>query len=311
MKRFPELIFTLAIVFLMSSCVTMPRPKKGAKEQGPTETEKIQQKLTVITKVMADINIQVEEMERKIETLQGKIEENSYYSSGAVEKLKHLDALENLANLAKLKQISSDLSILNSLMVELDVQNQQTSEKLRDQIEEATAQLSMRINEIGRLVKPDVASPAKVRKRRILPIPSSLTAENLYQSANAWFLRGNYDQAEAEFSEYVNRYPETDLSDNSQYWKAVSVTRQNRPADAVKAFMELVRSYPRSNKAPVALWRVADIQIKTGELDEAVFTLENLRAAYPDSVEATQVEQKLQDIQALQERLERQESKKE
>jgi len=304
MKRFPELIFALALVFLLSSCATMQRPKKSAEEQGPTEAEKIQKKLTVITKVLADINIQVEDMERKIETLQGKIEESSYYSSGAIKELRHLDALKKLKNLDKLKQISSDISILNSLMVEVDTQNRQKAEALHDQIEEATAQISMQINDLSRRLKPETAPPAKVQRRRILPIPSSLSAENLYQSANAWLLRGNYAQAEAEFSEYVKRYPITDLSDNSLYWKAVSITRQNRPADAVKTFMELVRSYPRSNKAPIALWRVAEIQIKIGEMDEAVFTLENLRGAYPDSVEATQVEQKLQEIQALQERLE-------
>jgi len=304
MKRFPELIFTLAIIFLLSSCVTMPRPKKSAEEQGPTEIEKIDKKLTTITKDLADINIQVGDMERKIETLQGKIEENSYYASGAIEKLKHLDALDNLKNLEKLKQMSSDISILNSLMVEADTQNRQKAETLRDQIEEATAQLSMQINDLSRRLKPDTTPPAKKHRRRILPIPSSLSAENLYQSANAWMLRGNYAQAEAEFSEYVKKYPKTDLSDNSQYWKAVSIARQNRPADAVKAFMELVRDYPLSNKAPVALWRIAEIQIKMGKMDEAVFTLENLREAYPDSVEATQVEQKLQEIQALQDRLE-------
>jgi TolA-binding protein len=96
-------------------------------------------------------------------------------------------------------------------------------------------------------------------------------AQDLYQAAYIDFSKGSYPLAITGFREFLRRYPDHSLAGNAQYWigeaqlglaRAQTNTGQaDRAApaleQAVQEFRKVVANYPRSGKAPAALYKEA------------------------------------------------------
>jgi tol-pal system protein YbgF len=74
----------------------------------------------------------------------------------------------------------------------------------------------------------------------------------LYSQAYADYARGNYDLAMQGFSEYLKAYPDTDFSDNAQYWIGECLYGKKQYADAIEAWNTLLKDYATSDKVPDA-----------------------------------------------------------
>jgi tol-pal system protein YbgF len=72
----------------------------------------------------------------------------------------------------------------------------------------------------------------------------------LYSQAYADFARGNYDLAIQGFSEYIRSYPDTDFTDNAQYWIGECLYGKKMFAEAVEAWNTLFKDYTTSDKIP-------------------------------------------------------------
>jgi len=86
------------------------------------------------------------------------------------------------------------------------------------------------------------------------PIPAP---RELYSQAYADFARGNYDLAIQGFTEYMTHYPETDFTDNAQYWIGECLYGKKQYAEAIEAWNTLFRNFPPSDK-------LADGRVKKG-----------------------------------------------
>ncbi|MBI3581497.1 MAG: tol-pal system protein YbgF [Nitrospinae bacterium] len=123
--------------------------------------------------------------------------------------------------------------------------------------------------------------------------PEAASQDDLYNAAYDDFLNGNYDKAGAKFSEFLKRYPNSELSYNSQYWIGEALANQGRAREAVEAFKLTAANYPKSTKAPAALWRAAEITEKTGSREDLRAILGKIRDNYPASQEAVMADEKL------------------
>jgi tol-pal system protein YbgF len=81
--------------------------------------------------------------------------------------------------------------------------------------------------------------------------PASAPApRELYSQAYADFARGNYDLAIQGFTEYIRNYPDTDFTDNAQYWIGECLYGKKMYAEAIEAWNALFKDYPASDKLP-------------------------------------------------------------
>jgi len=88
-------------------------------------------------------------------------------------------------------------------------------------------------------VDPSAAAAASV------PAP-----RELYSQAYADFARGNYDLAIQGFTEYMKYYPDTDFTDNAQYWIGECLYGKKEYAEAIEAWNTLFRDFETSDKVP-------------------------------------------------------------
>jgi len=79
------------------------------------------------------------------------------------------------------------------------------------------------------------------------PVPAP---RELYSQAYADFARGNYDLAIQGFTEYMKNYPDTDFTDNAQYWIGECLYGKKEYAEAIEAWNTLFRDFEDSDKVP-------------------------------------------------------------
>jgi TolA-binding protein len=113
---------------------------------------------------------------------------------------------------------------------------------------------------------PPAASPPPPRANL-----GALAPQDLYQAAYIDFSKGNYALSIDGFREFLRRHPDHAQASNAQYWIGegyVALAQQHANAGqsdratealqrAVQEFRKVVANYPRSERAPTALYKEA------------------------------------------------------
>lgn len=121
-----------------------------------------------------------------------------------------------------------------------------------------------------------------------------VAADAAYEKAFNLLKAGRYDQAIAEFNNFMVSYPGSPRADAAQYWlgEAYYVSKQYQPA--IGEYQKLVQAYPKSQKVPQALLKIGFSQHELGQNDQARATLDDVKQRYPGTTSARMAEDRLQ-----------------
>ncbi len=258
-----------------------------------------EERFQVFVRNQADIKADLDAIDRKINGLGGGTEETQHM-------LKKLDG--------RLAKQDERLRELYLTFVDTGMNQQLKSEALRRDMTALLERTRTDVAEIHAAVvkqKKKTAAPAAPPAKKAAPVkaeakketpaaapaaPSGRSADELYGGGYMDYLKGDFAAAEAEFAEYVRRFPNTDLSANAQYWTAEALANQGKLKEALAAFGDTVKNFPRGAKAATALWRAAEIAEKEGDRDKARELFRKIVDNYPTSYEAAMVEDKLKTL---------------
>jgi tol-pal system protein YbgF len=112
------------------------------------------------------------------------------------------------------------------------------------------------------------------------PVPAP---RELYSQAYADFARGNYDLAIQGFSEYMTHYPDTDFTDNAQYWIGECLYGKKQYSEAIEAWNTLFRDYPSSDKVPDGRVKKGMALERLGRRSQALVEYRYVVDRYPTS----------------------------
>ena len=115
----------------------------------------------------------------------------------------------------------------------------------------------------------------------VAPAPAEL-----YDTAYGDYGKGRYALAIQGFQEYVDTYPNTDLTDNAQYWIGECHYAQKKYKEAVADFDRVLKQWPKSDKAPAAFLKKGYALLELGQKAEAVVELQYAIHEYPSAEEA-------------------------
>jgi tol-pal system protein YbgF len=105
-----------------------------------------------------------------------------------------------------------------------------------------------------------------------------------YDQAMNLMGRAQYSEAAAAFRSYADANPgDTDLTPQAIYWVGnIAFTRQDY-AGAQRAFAEVIKKYPKSQRAPDAMLKLAQSFMSLGQKSEGCTTLGLIKARYPSA----------------------------
>jgi TolA-binding protein len=139
----------------------------------------------------------------------------------------------------------------------------------------------------------DLTTAVKSAQAALPPIPgaassAAVSATDLFANAEADRLGGKLDLALEEYSDYVAKFGNTGQAPDAQYYVGSIHYSKQEWDDSVKAFDNLLQTYPDSQRVPESLYYKADSLARLGRSAEAADTLKDLRKRFPDNPLAKQ-----------------------
>ncbi len=111
---------------------------------------------------------------------------------------------------------------------------------------------------------------------------SSAEGRQQYDSAYSQLLQQNYPAAEVGFSEFLQRFPNDELTPNAQFWLGETYFVRGQWDSAAASFLKVAQSHPRSDKAPDSLAKFAMAMERKGNKPAACRALQELNTRYPN-----------------------------
>ena len=124
------------------------------------------------------------------------------------------------------------------------------------------------------------APPGPAATAPTAPAPAP---RELYSQAYADFARGNYDLAVQGFTEYLRNYPDTDFTDNAQYWIGECLYGKKQYEEAIDAWNLLFKDYASSDKLPDARVKKGMALERLGRRSQALVEYRYVVDRYPSS----------------------------
>jgi tol-pal system protein YbgF len=153
-------------------------------------------------------------------------------------------------------------------------------------------QLGLNVESVKqRVTRSDSARQAQGLQPR--DTSGTLDPEEAYQAAYSDYASGRYKLAAQAFREYLRHYPDTEVSDNAQYWIGESFYAQGDFAAAIIEYRSVLDRYPKGDKVPASLLKIGIANSRLGQRAEARKSLQQVIQRYPKSPEAALAKERL------------------
>jgi tol-pal system protein YbgF len=132
----------------------------------------------------------------------------------------------------------------------------------------------------------DVLIQQPIENVALAPEASAESPESLYERSNESLLRRQFGEAEAGFSNFLQKYPEHSLAGSAQYWLGETFYAQGDFKRAAANFLQGYKKYPKSRRAPDSLLKLGISLNRLGQADQACAAYAAVSAEYPKAVDA-------------------------
>jgi tol-pal system protein YbgF len=120
--------------------------------------------------------------------------------------------------------------------------------------------------------------------------------ESMYSAAYQTFKESNFDKARNEFQHFLATYPDSEYSDNAQFWIGECYFFEKNYEKAILEYEKVTKNYPGGNKVPYALLKQGLSFLNLNDKTSAKLLLQQVIKDYPNTNQARIARSKLQEI---------------
>ena len=226
----------------------------------------------------------ISELEKQIQQMTQKYEENSYQLQQLADKLNKVSndnqlRLQQLENnkYASDKVISPKEVIEEKKISPPKISNQNVLNK--EEVEETNTDEDNSLKDKS-LNTESVKLKEKPNKAQAKILPKASAAER-YKFAMNIMKSGDFEKAEIAFKEFVDAHAKHELAGSAQFWYGETFYIRQLYEDAAVAFLDGYQKYPNSPKAPENLLKLGVTLAELGETEQGCKMIANLKKAYP------------------------------
>ena len=118
----------------------------------------------------------------------------------------------------------------------------------------------------------------------------------LYREAFETYQRGDMEGARKKFEAFLKQYPNTDLSDNAQFWIGETYYGKKDFERAILEYEKVMAKYPEGDKVPAAILKQAFSFLELGDKTNGKSLLRRVIERYPHSEQAEIAKKRLETI---------------
>lgn len=154
---------------------------------------------------------------------------------------------------------------------------------LIEQDDPSSSQAPLDLSQGGRTASVAPQAPAVSRPGPSVAATGSGDPRQDYDTAYAFLVQKQYDQAEMSFRRFLQSNPRDKLVPDAAYWLGESYFQRNRYREAAEQFLNVSADYPDSAKAPDSLLKLGVSLNALGARDRACAVFVELGRKYPQA----------------------------
>jgi tol-pal system protein YbgF len=162
---------------------------------------------------------------------------------------------------------------------------------MEDRLKGLEGKMSEWVSKQMEMEKATLGKEAPVEMKGISP-----GAGALYKDAYETFQKGDLEGARRKFESFLKQYPNTELSDNAQFWIGETYYLKKDFEKAILEYEKAIAKYPEGDKIPAALLKQGFAFLELGDKTNARNILRRLIERYPQSEQAEMAKKKLEAI---------------
>jgi tol-pal system protein YbgF len=201
-----------------------------------------------------------------------------------------------------------EIQYLLNRQTQVDAESVKVKEDKIDRLAKSTKSNDDRIYRIEQYLNfepskqiPPAGKPAEESTTKIVPAPADrvkqeLPEDEIYRMAKQAFDQGDSDAARKKFQELIRRYPKSERADNAQFWIGEIYYREKWYEKAILEYQKVIEKYPKGNKVPASLLKQGFAFFNLGDKSNSRLILEELIKKYPKSNEAKIAKDKVKDL---------------
>ena len=226
----------------------------------------------------------ISELEKQIQQMTQKYEENSYQLQQLTDKLNKVsnDNQLRLQQLENNKFVSDKVSSPKEVIEEKKISPPKISNQNvlnKEEVEETNADEDNSLKDKS-VNTGSVKLKEKPNKAQAKILPKASAAER-YKFAMNIMKSGDFEKAEIAFKEFVDAHAKHELAGSAQFWYGETFYIRQLYEDAAVAFLDGYQKYPNSPKAPENLLKLGVTLAELGETEQGCKMISNLKKAYP------------------------------
>lgn len=231
----------------------------------------------------ADLLLRIENLQSETRTLSYGIEEYKEFSK---RPSKEMDRMKT--------EMEGRLRLLEERGKYIDEKNR-TQEIKTKELEDRLRELNGKMERLtSKLVELEKISLIKEPPPEIKP--PSTGAGDLYKDAYEAFQKNDLEGARKKFEVFLKQYPNTELSDNAQFWIGETYYAQKEYEKAILEYEKAIVKYPEGDKIPSALFKQALAFLELGDKTNGRNLLRRVMEKYPQSEQAEMAKKKLETL---------------
>lgn len=254
-----SLLVGVAVPWAATAQAPISNVGSGSVEDRVTQLERIS---NAHSQLLTQLQQQLSDSQRDIDSLRGQIQENQYQLNQVVERQKQI--------YQQMDSLSGGQGAQNSASVATGAATDNTATGSSDSAAAGAA--------------TSTASPT-----------ASTGDENSdYNTAVSLALeKKQYDQAITAFQNFVKQYPKSTYQPNANYWLGQLYYNKGKKDDAAYYYAVVVKNYPKSPKSSEAMFKVGVIMQDKGQSDKAKAVYQQVIKQYPNTDAAKQAQKRL------------------
>ncbi len=210
--------------------------------------------------LFSQLQQQLSDNQRDIDSLRGQIQENQYQLNQVVERQKQI-------------------------LLQLDSQGSANSSANTGATAADSAASASTASDASSTAAAPVASTA--------PASSGDANTDYNRAVDLVLVKKQNDQAITAFQSFVKQYPDSTYQPNANYWLGQLFYNKGKKDDSAYYFAVVVKNYPKSPKAPDAMYKVGVIMQEKGQADKAKAVYQQVIKQYPTSDAAKQAQKRI------------------
>ncbi|MBN2539501.1 MAG: tol-pal system protein YbgF [Deltaproteobacteria bacterium] len=285
-------VLFIALIFACTGCATKEDLRRSEGHLG-MKLATLQKDLSKLATIQEDLS-KLTTLQEDISKLQEAVGRNSEFikSSRKDQADAGADIIDLRDSIQKLRGTTESLKVQVA-----SLESKTKSKDLSNNLEDISNRLT-RLEQYMNMVK-EKETKEKSKEGGESAAAKEETAtdkETAYSNAYSIFKDGRYDEAKEAFRNFLKSFPNSEYSDNAQFWIGECDYFEGKYEEAIVEYERVIQIYPKGNKVPNALLKQALSFLKLDDKSSAKLLLQRVIKDYPNTTSANVARKKLVDI---------------